>query len=362
MSDELLSRLLECFPEVDFELLAHASRVNHSREDAIDFILASQAAPGRWSIDIYFFTFGVEPIAVDPGQSLLAQLIEVFPELPIEDLSAIVDARTGDQSLEDLIDDVIVQHGAYEAEPETEGMSWAEMVKSRPARRKQVQDTASGWQFSFKTDSYQVEQEEREFQRKNGPFVYKLFAELERPAEHDMDPVERRQEICELLALRKEYYAKATDYFNQGGLTGTQSSQFYAEKGRRLETEIERLKIESSYRIYLKKYPAYDITIISTFCSNPEPYSRRLDLHFLTVDEAIPILDAFLEHHIGDEETIRSPVQVITGAGNHSLPTVGPKLRPAVWRRLSFSSYRFSYDGHAVFTVYGKMPRRERRF
>lgn len=46
MSDELLSWLLECFPEVDFEILAHAARVNHTREDAIDFILASQASPG----------------------------------------------------------------------------------------------------------------------------------------------------------------------------------------------------------------------------------------------------------------------------------------------------------------------------
>lgn len=199
----------------------------------------------------------VEPVNVDPGQDLLAQLIEVFPELPIGDLDAVVQARIEAQGLEDLIDEVIVQQGTYEGETETEPMSWADMARPKPQRLKRPhKQTApdSNWQFSFQVDSYQEEQAEREYQRANGPFVYKLFADLERPAAHDMDPVPRREEISHLLAIRRDYYAKATEYFNQGGLTGSQSAQFYAEKARVLEGDIEILKLEASYRIYLKQY------------------------------------------------------------------------------------------------------------
>lgn len=47
------------------------------------------------------------------------------------------------------------------------------------------------------------------------------------------------------------------------------------------------------------------------------------------------------------------PLRIITGAGKHSNPGIGPRLRPAVWRTLGQSRFRFEYDGHAVFTVLG---------
>lgn len=99
------------------------------------------------------------------------------------------------------------------------------------------------------------------------------------------------------------------------------------------------------------------------FCSNGDPSSKSLDLHHLTLDEAIPIMDAWLEHHVGDKIKLPEPLKVITGAGKHSPVETGPRLRPAVWRRLGFSHYVFNYDGHAVFTVFGKQdPNRARYF
>ncbi len=75
------------------------------------------------------------------------------------------------------------------------------------------------------------------------------------------------------------------------------------------------------------------------------------------MDEAIPIMDAYLEHFIGGQTDLEHPLKIITGAGIHSAQHIGPRLRPAVWRRLGFSNYRFHYDGHAVFSVYGKMKK-----
>jgi hypothetical protein len=47
MSDELLSFLVDCFPETDFEFLAHAACVNKTREEAFDFVLAASVSPGK---------------------------------------------------------------------------------------------------------------------------------------------------------------------------------------------------------------------------------------------------------------------------------------------------------------------------
>lgn len=52
MSDELLSFLVDCFPEADFELLTHAACVNRTREEAFDFVLALSVTSGKLMVQI----------------------------------------------------------------------------------------------------------------------------------------------------------------------------------------------------------------------------------------------------------------------------------------------------------------------
>lgn len=56
MSDELLSFLVDCFPDADFELLTHATCVSRTREEAFDFVLAASVPPGKQD---YIFNRGL---------------------------------------------------------------------------------------------------------------------------------------------------------------------------------------------------------------------------------------------------------------------------------------------------------------
>jgi len=334
--DELLSFLMECFPEAPFEVLSEASNHSSTREEAIDYVLAmtinNELTEEPGDIDV----------VDDPDQTLLAQLVEVFPDVSMATLNGFVNRKGENEGLEELIDEVMVSESAFLCEPEADA-SW-NIVKLKPRRMDfdQLGFISSQTQPSLTT------------QPRKGPFVYSKFCELEVPPVYDMDVDDLRDEIGDLLKERKELMRKASQEFARGGLTGTQSAGYFSAQAQKLKAQIDQLKLEASFRIFLRKYSGhFFVSVVLDVCSNPDPYSRTLDLHHLTLDEAIPLMDAFLDHHVNDDQSL--PVQIITGAGRHSNPGVGPRIRPSVWRRLGFSNYRFSYDGHAIFTVYGRI-------
>lgn len=322
LKDELLCFLLEMFPEAEFEILLMAVEMNSSKMEAIDYVLACQTM--------------LEVPPPDPDQTLLAQLIDVFPDVDVGDLDEIVNKKAESQDLEDLIDYVMINFNYQEELPE-EGMApedWSRIKKRKP--KKILIEELSIGPRSYKEEMARGFRTEG---RASRPFVYRRFADLSPDLVEDLETQEVRDMITDTVTERKELFAKASEAFKRGGLTGTQTAGYFAERGKELQDTIEHLKLLASYKIYLH--------------FNQDPYGLTLDLHHLTIDEAIPLMDAFLEHHI-DDGAYGEPVRVITGAGLHSQKLLGPRLRPAVWRRLNASSYTFKYDGHAIFTIYGK--------
>lgn len=71
---------------------------------------------------------------------------------------------------------------------------------------------------------------------------------------------------------------------------------------------------------------------------------NTLDLHYLYVKEAIPMLDIFLDRNINllkHSKTKNSEcLQIITGRGNRSENNI-PKIRPAVQARLRARNIRY---------------------
>lgn len=230
MADELLSFLMECFPDVPFEVLAEASIHSSTREEAIDHVLAMT------------INDELTDVVDDPEQTLLAQLVEVFPDVSMATLNEIVKAKSETEGLDELIDEVIVRESKFVSEPE-EDEGWGVInKKSRRIQLHQLGFISSQTQSSSMTPT------------RKGPFVYSKYSELEVPPVYDMDVDDLRDEIGELLKERKELLEKASQEFARGGLTGTQSAGYFAERAQKLKTQIDQLKLEASFRIYLKKY------------------------------------------------------------------------------------------------------------
>jgi DNA-nicking Smr family endonuclease len=287
---------------------------------------------------------GVSSPKVEPRERLLVQLAEVFPEIDLDELGCIVDEHINDDNedcFETLIDAVMVRHLAFIEDWEDEDIeagSWQAKTQRRRRFRKLELDNEVEEAFSPNM-SYAERVSANIASVRSRPFFYVPFTTLPPLSRHDLDTDSIRSEISELLERRRELYAKASEAHQRGDMTGRYSSTYYADEATRLDSRIRGLKLDAAHRTFIR--------------CNPDPYSRTLDLHWLTVDEAIPLMDAFLSHHFG-ESTSSAPVTIITGAGKHSEHLGGPRLRPAVWRRLGFSAYRFHYDGHALFTVYGR--------
>lgn len=185
---------------------------------------------------------------------MLAQLVEVFPEVNVEILTKFVNYRAKDQGLEELIDEVMVRMGTFEEEPLGDDCS---PFKLKPERRR-----LSIGRLSFQSDSYRDQLETSQFEQSRAPFVYKKFAGLDAPAAWDMGTTELRAEITRLSTEKRELYAKASESYNRSGFTGTQSAVYYSDNAKALDSEIEHLKLEASYRIFLKLYSK---TIIASF-------------------------------------------------------------------------------------------------
>lgn len=197
----------------------------------------------------------------DPNQSVLAQLVDIFPEVAVEDLTEVIAGSSGAPVLDDLVDEVMVRHafcgwtddeadecdglalGAYQHAPD-----WAPVAKKKVVRtRLDVRD------FSFRTPTSSP----GAAPSAGRPFHYAKWAHLGAIASYDLGTDELRDEISRLHEQRRGLYERATEAFSRGGLTGSQTASFYSERAKEVQRQLESLKLHASYRVYLRKYPLW---------------------------------------------------------------------------------------------------------
>ena len=153
----------------------------------------------------------------------------------------------------------------------------------------------------------------------------------------DRDHSYYREMVEELNAERSGLFEKAAKSFLFGKLEGSSSAAYYSQQARNINAEIKKYKALAAY---------------ATFCFyNSDPFSNKLDLHGLTVQEALPISSAFLKHHLLDFGVFKQ-VFIITGRGARSKN--GIRLKPAIYHLLSGQNWIFNLENESMFVIYRK--------
>jgi len=121
------------------------------------------------------------------------------------------------------------------------------------------------------------------------------------------------------------------------------AAAYYAQEARGVNEVFKAKQKESQMEMFT--------------AANTEISRNKLDLHFLTMGEAIKQLQKFIQAR---EACIRSAneemqVEVITGKGNRSTNGLS-KLRPAITNWLQQKNYRFSEVNSGSLLVYLKKP------
>ena len=138
------------------------------------------------------------------------------------------------------------------------------------------------------------------------------------------NPADIRKQASDLYLQKRELYKKACEHYKRGNLTGQSSASFYAEQGKQLDNEINRLNDLAADLIFLK---------------NQEGQKKNeFDLHGLTIKESIRLIEPLLRQGM---------VKIITGAGNHS--ENGARLYPALTRWFKLRGWQVKAGGNGWF-------------
>ena len=109
-----------------------------------------------------------------------------------------------------------------------------------------------------------------------------------------------------------------------------------ADQGKAFDAEVAAANTRAARAIFEFRNPP-----------PPEGSSDRIDLHGLRVQEALGFLDTRLQRFSAD--LARRPsatLEVVTGAGHHSAPGAGPRIRPAVQALLRSTGLAFGEEGN----------------
>jgi Smr domain/Domain of unknown function (DUF1771) len=145
-----------------------------------------------------------------------------------------------------------------------------------------------------------------------------------------------RSLVDELNIERSELFEKAAKAFTLSNLEGYSSAAFYSQKARDINAEIKNFKALAASAAFSH--------------NNTDPFSNKLDLHGLTVQEALPLTSAFLQHHLIDYNS--KEALIITGRGARSKN--GIRLKPAIYHLLKDQHWVFNLKNDSTFVVYRK--------
>ncbi|KAJ3171132.1 hypothetical protein HDU88_008168 [Geranomyces variabilis] len=171
-----------------------------------------------------------------------------------------------------------------------------------------------------------------------GAAIQPRLSTLARPND---DPQRLREFAEEARRNRNDHYRRAATAFRKGDLTGRASAAFYAEEGREISKEVERLNNMAASAVIQRNAALHQ----------HDPYT--IDLHDLTVSEAVRYVDEAVNDWYsrdGASTRPRQPLKIIAGAGRHSKHGIR-KVYPAVMRRLKEGGWTTKPGGQGHFFV-----------
>lgn len=148
-----------------------------------------------------------------------------------------------------------------------------------------------------------------------------------------------RQIIARIQTKRRELYLRAAQAYHKSNLTGTHAASYYSMQANELGTQLSSVFAQ--------------LAQVNFDRNNPECFDK-VDLHGLTINQAMAVTAAFVKFH-GDLDECVS-VQVVTGVGFHSLD--GARLKPSIEKLLGNMQCAFSWE-YGFFRVhFNKQSRR----
>lgn len=156
----------------------------------------------------------------------------------------------------------------------------------------------------------------------------------------DLDEIINSEKSAE--ELRKEadsLLQEIRDLFNRvsrsnassGAFSSNPIAQFYFTEVSSLKRRRDRLQLQAALRTFMEKNPNLG-----------DPNCRIVDLHGLTVKEALKIAEYLLQRESW-------PLSLVTGKGKHSQS--GAKLRPAIYDFLRSRGVTFRVESSNVFII-----------
>lgn len=311
--DLMVAILSDMLPDVHVEKLVNAVLITGSVEAAYDFIVDNEQT---------------EAIMSNIDGALIEELECLFPSVEKKYLANICSAFEN-ASIEELIDTIIVQLTARKKS------SLAQSSPSPGSKHQLVTDATFSKMVRSKSCLAQSALGFRTGKSiKHGGFMYDFG--VDDPSSVRMEDYNLyREEAQKLIESQNQYFRRAASKYHQGGLTGSGHAAYLSEEGRKLSKEIDKYNAMAALCIFRQNNPN-----ISTL--------RTIDLHGLTVKEAEPLIQSYLQHHFVDGDS--NSVQIVTGYGRRSKR--GARLKPAVFNLLTTSNYSFAFDNFAVFTVF----------
>jgi hypothetical protein len=250
---------------VDLEILTEAVLESAgSSSDAIDHVLAR----------ILDHTDSEEDVMVDYPPVVL-ELQKLFPSIEVEVIDAFVSASSPETDVEILSNELMLLLG--ESGPR----------KKRKIQWKKLERNEISQYCAWKLPSRCIPVQSPCKNTAELICVIRAFLKSQITDPNDLkgldeDSQELRDQALELHFERGRIIAKASEAHGRGGLTGGSSAQYYASEALKVGKKIEALHRKAGYLTFIK--------------FNDEMTDDEIDLHELTVSEALSVLDIIVQN------------------------------------------------------------------
>lgn len=320
--DDYVAFLAEVFPETSLDVIIQYLLQYRNVEETLTHLRSFEQVKESFDLE----------------QNIFDTITELFPECDPDFLLCLMASNSG-LDLYELCDLIIQQLNAVDRKPIPSSHRRKKFTSITPSTTFVAKDNSVITELSFREalDSQPKSPHGRRSSdssdnARREPFKY----------DFGVDPPEESAEhfrilIDSLFEERSNLYIKAAKAFAQSNLHGRSAASYYSQQARNLTTDIEEYRKLAAYATFL--------------VYNPDPYSYQLDLHGLSVAEALPLTSAFLKHHLRDTNRYNQVV-IVTGSGRRSKN--GIRLRPEVYHLLKTQNWRFNFDSLCLFIVFRK--------
>lgn len=279
--DEQISALVDLFPDIDIDLILQAVLSSeNSRENAIDYILAYGSTS---------FAAEHESLSLTLQQErTVDQLRDAYPELGTLFLTNFVLANDG-LTVGELMKEL---DSSLESKP-ANAFGRRKRIHGKDNRVPLELSLSVGSTSTHHTTPPTPTTDSRIFQGLKQEILHVLSTdceidELRRDGVED--PQTYRDQAAQLHTLRMGLLEKAATAYRKGGHVGGAIAQHYSRESLAIKRKLDRVSQKAAYLSFFQSY-RFLVSLPFSICRNENTCENTIDLHHLTVHEALTVVN-----------------------------------------------------------------------